>query len=185
MRRTETHAVRATPPLVQWRAVFAGGLIGLAMMIMLTTLWLALAFGSEMETVAGSLEWYIGGTAIFSLFVAGMLAGWLSGIPSAAAGMFNGLTVWGLVLIVSLAAGVPSVLNVIGTDTAPVRFGSDAAWSVFWSMLIGFGTAGIGGLIGGAMPRPARATTEVGTTEGDLGAPSGERAEVEQRRVAS
>jgi len=186
MHRTETTAAFASPPLVQWRSVFGAGVIGLALMALVTVLWLALAYGSDMEQVSANLRWYIGGTAIGSMFVAGALAGWLSGVHGAAPGMFNGLTVWGLVLIIGLAVGVPSMMNLIGTGTtdgSTVRFGEEAAWPVFWSLLIGFGAAAIGGMIGGLIPKPMRTEVMVQTTEDeDL---LDDDATIEQHRAAS
>jgi hypothetical protein len=60
--------------------VFAGVVLGTALLALLTTLWFALAFNSDVETVRVNLEWYAGITAIVSLFIGGLLAGWLSGV---------------------------------------------------------------------------------------------------------
>jgi hypothetical protein len=81
--------------------VFAGVVVGLALLALLTTLWFALAFNSDVESVRVNLEWYVGITAIASLFIGGLLAGWLSGVRGAGSGLFNGITMWGLILIVA------------------------------------------------------------------------------------
>ena len=101
-----------SPQRVRWGAVFAGVVLGLALLALLTTLWFALAFNSNVETIRINLEWYVGGSAIASLFIGGLLAGWLSGVRGAGSGLFNGITMWGLILIVALAVGIPAVFNV-------------------------------------------------------------------------
>lgn len=154
-------------PLLSWRSVFAGGLIGLAVLVLLATLWFAVGRGSNVAFVADNMEWFIGGSAIFALFFAGMLAGWLSGVRGATTGLLHGWTVWSLVLLVAAFIGIPAIAGTFGFDTGAVRdatgnvegFPDGAAWSAFWSLLIGFGSAGLGGILGGAFTRPADAYT--------------------------
>ena len=105
-----------SPQRIRWGAVFAGVVVGLALLALLTTLWFALAFNSDVETVPVNLEWYVGITAIASLFIGGLLAGWLSGVRGAGSGLFNGITMWGLILIVALAVGIPAIFNVFPTS---------------------------------------------------------------------
>ena len=40
-------------PLLKWSAVFGGLVLGLAMLMLLSALWLALAYGSEMSAIRG------------------------------------------------------------------------------------------------------------------------------------
>ena len=105
-----------SPQRIRWGAVFAGVVVGLALLALLTTLWFALAFNSDVETVPVNLEWYVGITAIASLFIGGLLAGWLSGVRGAGSGLFNGITMWGFILIVALAVGIPAIFNVFPTS---------------------------------------------------------------------
>lgn len=160
-----------SPQRVRWGAVFAGVVLGLALLALLTTLWFALAFNSNMETVRANLEWYVGITAIVCLFIGGVLAGWLSGVRGAGAGMFNGITMWGLILIVALAVGIPAIFNVFNlgrvtsiTDgTGLTDSGvAGALWASFWTILGGFIASGLGGLIGGAVTMPANAQLQPG-----------------------
>src|SRR4029453_1417546 len=132
-----------SPQRIRWGAVFAGGVLGTALLALLTTLWFALAFNPHIYTVRVNLEWYVGITAIVSLFIGGLLAGWLSGVRGAGAGFFNGLTVWGLILIVALAVGIPAIFNVFNlgrisaiTDgTGLTGSGADAApWAAVWQV---------------------------------------------------
>jgi hypothetical protein len=155
-----------SPQRIRWGAVFAGVVLGTALLALLTTLWLALAFNSGVDSIRVNLEWYVGITAIVCLFIGGLLAGWLSGVRGAGAGFFNGLTVWGLVLIVALAVGIPAIFNVFNlgrvsaiTDGIGLtESGVDTAlWASFWTILGGFLASGLGGMIGGALTMPANA----------------------------
>jgi hypothetical protein len=150
-------------PLLKWSAVFGGLVLGLAMLMLLSALWLALAYGSEMSAIRDNLRWYIGGSAVASLFVAGILTGYLSGVKGAATGILHGFTLWGLLMLVAVTIGVPSLLNVFGLQgladqadsaTRLANSGSDGTlWVTFWTLLGGFIAAGIGGMIGGALTR--------------------------------
>ena len=163
-----------SPQRVRWGAVFAGVVLGLALLALLTTLWFALAFNSDVETIRINLEWYVGGAAIASLFIGGLLAGWLSGVRGAGSGLFNGITMWGLILIVALAVGIPAVFNVfnlgrisaIADGTGLTSSGVNTAlWASFWTILGGFLASGLGGMIGGAFTMPANAQLQ--PTAGD------------------
>ena len=140
--------------------------LGLALLALLTTLWFALAYNSGVDTIRENLEWFIGGTAVAALFIGGLLAGWLSGVRGAGSGFFNGITMWGLILIVAVAVGLPAVFNIF--DLGPVTSISDedgligtgvddTLWATFLTILGGFLASGLGGLIGGAATMPANA----------------------------
>jgi hypothetical protein len=155
-----------SPQRIRWGAVFGGAVIGIALLALLTTLWFALAYGSGMEQIRDNLEWYVGGSAIACLFVAGLLAGWLSGVNGAGSGFFNGVTIWALMLIIVLSVGIPAVLNVLnlGRVTALevetgglLANGEDVLWATFLSILGGLVACGLGGMIGGALTSPANA----------------------------
>ena len=169
VRTMDVAAVPAAPPSpqrIRWGAVFAGAVLGIALMALLSTLWFALAFNSNVDTIRVNLEWYVGVSAVASLFIGGLLAGWLSGVRGAGSGLFNGITLWGLILIASLAIGIPAVFNVfnlgrvasIANGTTLTSSGVDTAlWASFWTILAGFVASGLGGLIGGAVTMPANA----------------------------
>jgi hypothetical protein len=156
-----------SPQRIRWGAVFSGAVIGLALLALLTTLWFALAYGSNVDVIRTNLEWFVGVSAIACLFLAGMMAGWLSGVNGAGSGFFNGVTIWGLMLIATVSVGVPAILNVfnlgITTNTANATGGllqtsdSTVLWATFASILGGLVAAGLGGMIGGAITRPANA----------------------------
>ncbi|HEU4354638.1 MAG TPA: hypothetical protein VFT27_03535 [Actinomycetota bacterium] len=175
-------APAASPQKIRWGAVFAGTVLGLGLLALLTALWLALAYGSGMEGIRANLEWYIAVSAIVCLFVGGLLSGWLSGVRGAAAGLFNGMTIWAMILIVTLVVGVPSILDVFNlgrvTQLSPDATGGllgtgvdGALWATFWSLLGGLLACAIGGAIGGALTRPANAdlaVTPAGPSRTDL-----------------
>src|SRR4051812_49670578 len=70
--------------LIRWSAVFAGTLLGLATLALLTSLWLALARASNVDVIQRNIEWFIGASAVGCLFLAGLLARGLFGVPGAA-----------------------------------------------------------------------------------------------------
>src|SRR5688572_8636915 len=154
-----------SPQRIRWGAVFGGAVIGIALLALLTTLWFALAFGSGMDQIRENLEWYIGGSAIACLFVAGLLAGWLSGVNGAGSGFFNGLTIWALILIVVLSVGVPAIMNVLNLGRVAqievtgglLASGEDVLWATFLAIVGGLVACGLGGMIGGALTSPANA----------------------------
>ncbi|HZN43208.1 MAG TPA: hypothetical protein VFC08_05705 [Actinomycetota bacterium] len=154
-----------SPQRVRWGAVFAGVVLGLALLALLTTLWFALAYNSGVDVVRDNLEWFIGGTAVAALFIGGLLAGWLSGVRGPGSGFFNGITMWGLILIVAVAVGLPAVFNILNLGpVASIDEGGligtgvdDTLWATFFTILGGFLASGLGGLIGGAVTMPANA----------------------------
>jgi hypothetical protein len=155
-----------SPQRVRWGAVFAGVVLGLALLALLTTLWFALAYNSNVDVIRDNLEWFIGGSAVAVLFIGGLLAGWLSGVRGPGSGFFNGITMWGLILIVAVAVGLPAVFNIfnlgrvssITDEGSLISTGADGAlWATFLTILGGFLASGLGGLIGGAVTMPANA----------------------------
>lgn len=172
----------ASAPLLRWSAVFGGLILGLALLLLLSTLCLALAYGSNVSSVAANIEWYIGASAVLSLFVAGILTGYLSGVRGAGTGMLHGFALWGLLIVATITIGIPSVLNVFGlrqiADQAiggrPVgTVETGALWVSFWTIVGGFVAAGLGGMIGGLATRSARRemVAVAGPTPGPAAAP--------------
>ena len=153
-------------PLVHWSAVWSGAIVGVALGVLVATLWLALSFDSHRPTFYNHLTWWIGGTAIGAMFVAGLIAGIVSGTRGAGAGLANGVTTWALLTIAVLALAVTGVVATGSTHTIQTPGGSVVVttvnfWTGFWSMLIGLGAAALGGIIGGLAPGRAGAARVV------------------------
>jgi hypothetical protein len=140
---------------VQWGAVLSGTVVGLAVVVLLNSLWFALAQASDITVVQDNLHWFAMGSALAGVFLGGLIAGWMTGIPGAGQGLVNGLTVWGLVLVGTFVVAVPGALQVIEFTALPLgEWGADALWATFWAITGGMVVAGLGGVIGGALPRP-------------------------------
>src|ERR671910_1926632 len=153
------------PQRIRWGAVFAGAVLGIALLALLTTLWFALAYGSGIDQIRTNIEWYVGISAIVCLFLAGLFAGWLSGVQGFGSGFFNGMTIWALMLILTVSVGVPAVMNVFNLGRVTQldgeaggllsTDGNNVLWATFFSIVGGLIAAGLGGAIGGGVPPPA------------------------------
>ncbi len=161
--------------LIRWGPVIAGVVVALGLFAMVNALWLALAYSVDGAAgngwISDNLGWFVGATAAVALMLAGFLAGWLSGPRGMAAGMVNGISAWGLLVVLSLTAVVPGALNLTGQLGAGLQGGETALgeafgtagggftvetalWVSFWSLLAGVVLAAIGGLLGGKLRRP-------------------------------
>ncbi|HTT88865.1 MAG TPA: hypothetical protein VMF65_04865 [Acidimicrobiales bacterium] len=146
------------PQLVRWGSVFAGTIIAIGAFILLGSLWLALSFVNHDSVVYNNLSWWIAGTAIFCMFLAGLIAGLTSGARGAGAGGLTAVTTWGLVAIAVAVVVVPTfsighVPTYVTVSGHVYRVNYLTYWTAFWSVLIGLGAALLGGLIGGMVPR--------------------------------
>lgn len=157
-------------PLLRWSSVFGGVVIGGALLLLLSTLWIALAEASNVQAIADGLGWFIAGSAIVALFLGGWLAGSLSGVPGIGPGVVTGLAVWGVILLLSAMAGTPGVLTAWTSPGVelPALEPGQALWPAFWGLLIGAVTAGLGGAIGGLTTR-GKAITVAGSERGSAG----------------
>lgn len=156
---SSTRAAQPAPNLVRWGAVFSGTIIALAGFAMLSLLWVALAANRDGGGLfADNLRYWVGGTAIGALFVAGLLAGYLSGTRGATSGVLNGMTAWGLLVIVSAVTVLPGLTALAGSLTlsSGTVTSADNVWTAFWALLIGLGAAGLGGLFGGLARRQVK-----------------------------
>ena len=153
------------PPLIGWGGVFAGTVIGLAVGGLLSLLWLGLAYGSHRHLFYQHLDWWLGATAIFAMLLAGVVAGASSAARGVTAGIANGVTAWGLVVLGIAAFGIPALIST--SNATVVHIGARSLtvktlgwWPSFWSVLIGLGAGAIGGAIGGAPSRRRASATE-------------------------
>ena len=160
---TARRGVAVGTDLVRWGPIVAGVVVGLGAFALLDALWLAMAAGHADGLVAGNLDWFVGGTAIGALLVAGFVAGLTSGARGVGAGLANGVTTWGLLVVLSLLVGIPGVLALNAVVHYDVTARS-ALWTLFWSLLIGLGCAALGGMLGGVIRRSV-AVAEARTTD--------------------
>jgi hypothetical protein len=138
--------------------VFGGAVIGLAALVLAGSLWLALAYSSHVRTFYVHLDWWLGGSAIAATFLAGLLAGGVSGTRGPAAGLANGVTTWALLTIATLgvglgAAATAGTVHSITVGGRAISVTTVRYWTSFWAVLIGLGAGGLGGLLGGMIPR--------------------------------
>jgi hypothetical protein len=156
-----------TRPRIRWGAVLAGMVLAVAMLVLASSLWFALAFGSDEELIGRNLEWFIGGSAVVCVLIGGFAAGRLSGVPGAGPGLAHGLTLWAVTLLIVLAVGIPSVINVLNLGRIATQLdanqgliaqGVDSSlWTTFLVMVGALLAAAIGGLLGGITVRDRNA----------------------------
>jgi hypothetical protein len=157
-------------PRIRWGAVAAGMVLAVALMVFASSLWLALAFASDATFVESNLEWFIGFTAIMCVLIGGFVAARSSGIRGAGPGLTHGLTLWAVTLLIVLAVGVPSIINVLNLGRVTTELdatrsliaaGVDTSlWATFIAMAGGLAAAALGGLVGGLTTRDQRVDNE-------------------------
>ena len=131
----------AVADLIRWGPTICGVVIAATAFATLNALWLALAYQTPDNLWRANLQWFVGGTAAGSLFLAGLLAGLLSGVRGVGAGLVNGATAWGLLFLLSLSAVIPGAFNLItelgdtlggGIANARETDLSVGMWTAFW-----------------------------------------------------
>ena len=151
----------STSSLIRWGPVFAGAVIGLGLAVMASALWFALAFDRGTAVFRNHLDWWLAGTAIGAILVGAFIAGLASARRGPGSGLLEGLTLWGVLVIALLSVGT-SAAAIFGTtfnvtvNATTYTITTTTYWSVFWTLLIGFGAAAGGGIVGGSMPRSGR-----------------------------
>lgn len=143
---------------VRWGAVTSGTFVGLGFMTLLSSLWVAWGYASGWGIFSDNIRWWLAGTGIASFFVAGLVAGYVSGVRGAVAGFFNSATVWGLVSTVGLATALGIGLATLNLNSASFtnlhdQVGSGPLWAAFAAIAIGLAACLLGGLLGGSMIR--------------------------------
>jgi hypothetical protein len=160
MERNTANKIVEQPSVVRWNSVFAGTLIGIGAMTVLTRFWLALGWSNittlpvvNVSSVANNIHTYFAISAAVAALAAGFFAGWLSSYRGWGPGLINGLTAWCLTTVAALAIGAPSVVGFIVGSSFVISVTS--LWSTFWGVVIGLGLALAGGALGGAARHPA------------------------------
>lgn len=143
--------------VVRWAGVFAGAVIAIGLLFLLTSFWQALAYSSDITWFADTIDWWDAASSIVCLFIAGLLAAWLAGTRGWGAGLLNGLTAWGLLITGTVVFGVGSAVATTTLARSSASIGNPepgSFWPVFVAYIIGVVMASIGGVIGGYLPRP-------------------------------
>ncbi|WP_194851987.1 TIGR04086 family membrane protein [Nonlabens antarcticus] len=121
---------------VSWGAIFAGALTAITVLIVLNLLGLGIGLTSidpmtDAQPLDGVGTWtviYWIATSLASLFIGGMVAGRMSGLPTATDGGLHGFMAWGVHLILGifiLTSVVGSVLGGIGSLASGIFGGDD------------------------------------------------------------
>jgi hypothetical protein len=145
-------------PIVHWAAVSSGAVIGVGLTLVAGALWSAAAFSSNDSTFYNHLAWWFGGTFIVATFIAALVASSVSSARGVTAGVTNGLTSWGVLL--AAASAVVLLAAVAGATTASLTVHGSALnvelvrpYVAFWSAVAALGSAAVGGVAGGLVPR--------------------------------
>lgn len=146
--------------LVRWGPVFAGTVVALSTIVLLTILGAGIGLsagptGTDFGSAAGIWSAIV---VLIALFVGGWVAAATSAVGGKPEGMFNGVMVWATLLVISLfltAFGLGALLGAMtqfGLFAAPPAVGGPnlvaTAWGTFIALLVGLGVAALGGYLG-------------------------------------
>lgn len=135
---------------VHWGGVFAGLVIGLGSLVLLSSFWIALGFGSDQGWVAHYVGWWLGAMLLVSLAIGGYVAG--RSAWSAASASVNAVVVWGFTMIALTVAGGTTLFSSVTLKPLLARPGGTNAvgpWLTFVAIVLGLLFA-IGGAGAGA-----------------------------------
>jgi hypothetical protein len=138
------------PSPVRWQSVFAGAVVGVAVIALLGSLWLAVSTDWGWE--ARNFQWFQMASALFSWMLGGLLAGWLVRSRGVGMGLVHGVVVWAVILVARTVIAIPAGFAAVRIALAGASGATQ--WAAFGAIAGGLITAAIGGVIGGAMPTP-------------------------------
>lgn len=144
---------------VRWGAVTSGTFVGLGTMALLSSLWVALGYATDVGFISDNIQWWLAGTGVLSFLVAGLVSGYTSGVRGARAGFMNSATVWGLITTVGIAIAVGigfATLNLDngGFSNLDAQVSDSALWATFGGVVVGMLASTLGGMLGGLAMRP-------------------------------
>ena len=144
-------------PKISWGGIFAGFFVGLGSEVVLASVGLgaglhSIARSGALDLPGGVMVW----TAIawmFSAFLAGYVAVWMSGLYSYWEGMFHSWVTWGVLM--SALAYLPTYgdLAFLGRETATMSPEETASWWMFANGILSLVSAILGGVIGSRAAR--------------------------------
>jgi hypothetical protein len=142
---------------IRWGSVWAGLVIALTVQLLLSALGVALGIrglvpspGEVSETTATTLGLWMAVSAIIALFLGGLATARFAGIAGTHNGVWNGVVLWALALLlgtIAASAGVGGALDQI--MRGPVGMGSAAPGEV--QRALGMASAGAGWFVVGAI----------------------------------
>ena len=119
---------------LSWGAIIAGAVCAIALLILFTLLTAGLGLGLVDDDNPSGVGWgsglFFAVTSLISLFVGGLIAGRLSGVPLMPSAVLHGVVVWGLVTIGAAWVGVSATGAVLSGATQAVSAAGSAAGSV-------------------------------------------------------
>jgi hypothetical protein len=160
----ETQLEQFRFPRINWGAIWAGGVVGLGMQIVLTALGLGIAMraidfnvSEPLRNLPVGVEVWSGLAWIFAAFMGAYVSAWFSGSFLRSSGIFHGMVTWGFmmsafmtVIMGLLIAGKYGAFSGVKGLTGPLSVETlDAmCWWLFGAGLVSLGFAYLGGRIG-------------------------------------
>lgn len=135
------HARPAELVRISWGSIFAGALVGLALLAALTLLGMSIGFGTVDPTTdenplsgvgIGSAVW-AAISMVVSFFAAGFVTARMSGQPNKTTAMLHGLTVWSLVTIAMIWLAGTALGSLVGGTMSTISSGASATGSAISS----------------------------------------------------
>jgi hypothetical protein len=143
--------------LSRWSAILCGVAVALGTFMIATSVWLVFAAGGY-DFFVHNFVWFILGTALGSAIVAGYVAGYVEDWRGAAAGVWNGLASWGLIVSIASVFVLPNFLRPLTASHGATGFLTGLDFQMMVAVCCAFGggfiLAGIAASIGAAVRRP-------------------------------
>lgn len=145
------------PMLSRWSAILCGVAVALGTFMIATSVWLVFA-SAGYDFFVHNFVWFILGTALGSAIVSGFVAGYVEDWRGAAAGVWNGLASWGLIVSIASVFVLPNFLRPLTASHGATGFLRGLDFQMMVAVCCAFGggfiLAGIAASIGAAVRRP-------------------------------
>ena len=145
------------PMLSRWSAILCGVAVALGTFLIATSVWLVFA-SAGYDFFVHNFVWFILGTALGSAIVSGFVAGYVEDWRGAAAGVWNGLASWGLIVSIASVFVLPNFLRPLTASHGATGFLRSLDFQMMVAVCCAFGggfiLAGIAASIGAAVRRP-------------------------------
>src|SRR5207237_10838835 len=154
----DTQTLTSQHSRVSWGGICGGLFVGLGIQIMLTALGLGIGLTSSGSSATDyiahlprGVEVWSGLVWLFSAFLGGYVAAWMSGAYDRSAGVFHGFVTWGIMMTVLLGAAIVlmELMRLTIHMTTPMTpLVKAAAWWAFATGIVSLGSASLAGGIG-------------------------------------